>query len=109
MGWVGTVGVGREVGRGVWYLSGVFILWSGVDGVEVGSPWAASWIWGSPVAGADPEGFGLCFLEEGGFEREGDLWDTLVREECCGCWVVEVLWFGGRGDSEVGWLVLGGR
>ena len=72
MEWVGTGGVGREVGRGVWYLSGVFILWSGVDGVEMGSPWAASWAWGSPVAGADPEGFGLWFLEEGGCEREGD-------------------------------------
>ena len=35
MGWVWTGGVGREVGRGVWYLSGVFILWSGVGGVEV--------------------------------------------------------------------------
>ena len=73
VGWVGTVGVVREVGRGVWYLSGVFILWAGVYGVEVGTPWAASWAWGSPVAGADPEGFGLCFLEERGFEREGDL------------------------------------
>ena len=73
MWWVGTGGVGREVGKGVWYLSGVFILRSGVDGDEWGSPWAAACTWGSPVAGADPEGFGLCFLEEGGFEREGDL------------------------------------
>ena len=70
--WVGTGGVGREVGKGVWYLSGVVILRSGVDGDEWGSLWAAACTWGSPVAGADPEGFGLCFLEEGGFEREGD-------------------------------------
>ena len=57
----------------MWYLSGVVIEWTGVYDVEMGSPWAASWAWGSPVASADPEGFGLCFLEEGGFEREGDL------------------------------------
>ena len=64
---------GRWGGGGGWYLSGVVIVWSVVDGVEMGSPWAASWAWGSPVASADTEGFGLCFLEERGFEREGGL------------------------------------
>jgi hypothetical protein len=53
------------------YLSGVFIVTSGVDGNWWGS-WTAACTWGSPAIGAGPEGFGLCFLEEGGFEREGD-------------------------------------
>ena len=53
------------------------------------------------MAGADPEGFGLCFLEEGGFEREGDSLDTLVSEEGWGCWVMEVSFSCGRGGGEV--------
>ena len=57
----------------MWYLSGVFILGSGVDSDECESPWAASCTWGSPFAGADSEGFGLCFLEEGGLREGGGL------------------------------------
>jgi hypothetical protein len=60
-------------GGGGWYLSGVVREWTGVYGVELGSPWAASWAWGSPVASAAPGGFGLNFLGDGDFEREGDL------------------------------------
>ena len=70
--WLAEVrGVARELGGGVWYLSGMFILGSAVGGGECGSPWAASCTWGSPFAGADSTGFILCFLEEGGCEREG--------------------------------------
>ena len=73
VGSVGAGGGGGEVGGGVWYLSGVVREWTGVYGVELGSPWAASWAWGSPVASAAPGGFGLNFLGDGDFEREGDL------------------------------------
>ena len=74
---------------------------SGVDGDEWGSPWAASCTWGSPFAGADSEGFSLCFLEEGGCEREGDSQYSLVNGMYGWGWVVRVLFPCGRGGSEV--------
>ena len=46
-------------------------------------------------------GFILCFLEEGGCEREGDSQYSLVNGRYGWGWVVEVLFPCGRGGSEV--------
>ena len=44
---------------------------SGVDSSWWGS-WSAASTWGSSVADSGPMVFGLCFLDEGGFEKEED-------------------------------------
>ena len=88
----------------MWYLPGIFRLGSALGGGECGSPWTASCAWRSPFVGADSTGFILCFLEEGGCEREGreeDSQYSLVSGEYCLGWVVEVSFPCGRGGSEV--------
>ena len=85
----------------MWHLPGVFRLGSALGGGDCGSPWIASCAKGRPFVCTKSTGFILCFLEEGGCEREGDSQYSLVNGEYCWGWVVEVLFPCGRGGSEV--------
>ena len=66
---MGADSVRRGAEEGGWYLSGLFMETSGVDGSWWGS-WSAASTWGCDVLGAGAVVFGLCFLNGGGFERE---------------------------------------